>query len=193
MVPMTTETLWRQSATCTLGCTLGEIWLARNEAGGICAVLLGAEPARLWAEWDRRFPSATWRDAPTDEALETMLAYLHGERVDLNPLPLAISGTPFQERVWAALRRIPYGETRSYRELAAELTNREAAPRTARAVGSACGRNPVALLIPCHRATRSDGGLGGYYWGLAIKRALLQMEAAGAANSFTSADQLPLY
>lgn len=185
---MTTASLWRQSATCTWG----EIWLARNEAGGIGAVLLGAEPARLWAEWDRRFPSATWQDAPADDALETVLAYLQGARVDLNALPLAISGTPFQERVWAALRRIPYGETRSYRELAAELTNREAAPRTARAVGSACGRNPVALLIPCHRALRSDGGLGGYYWGLAIKRALLQMEAGGGASAITSANQLPL-
>ena len=183
---MTTTTLWRQCAVTPLG----EIWLARREeCGGICAVLFGAEPARLRAEWERRFPSASWKVAPADAALETVLAYLHGEPVDLNSLPLSVSGTPFQERVWAALQRIPYGETRSYRELAAELTD----PHAARAVGSACGRNPVALLIPCHRATRSDGALGGYFWGLAIKRALLQMEANSAANAPASANQLPLF
>ena len=137
----------------------------------------------MWAEWDRRFPSATWQDAPADDALETVLAYLQGARfLDLNALPLAISGTPFQERVWAALRRIPYGQTRSYRELAAELTNREAAPKTARAVGSACGRNPVALLIPCHRARASAAmAASAVITGAWRSNArLLQMEAASA-------------
>ncbi len=178
-----TETLLRQRASSPLG----ELWLARKD-GGICAVLLGTDAARLQAEWQRRFPAADWRDAPPDEALERVLTYLSGERVDLNPLPLAVKGTPFQERVWAALRRIPYGETRSYRALAAEMASAGAA----RAVGAACGRNPAALLIPCHRATRSDGGLGGYYWGLDIKSALLRLEASGAPNHLPRARQLPL-
>ncbi len=87
-------------------------------------------------------------------------------------VPLDIRGTVFQRRVWEALRRIPRGETRTYGEIAREI----GAPAAVRAVGGACGANPVALVVPCHRAVRTDGGLGGYAWGLTVKRRLLELE-----------------
>jgi AraC family transcriptional regulator of adaptative response/methylated-DNA-[protein]-cysteine methyltransferase len=90
-------------------------------------------------------------------------------------LPLDVRGTAFQQAVWRELSRIPPGETLSYAALAARAGN----PNAVRAVGSACGANPVAMLIPCHRAKRADGSLGGYAWGLSIKRKLLEREAAG--------------
>jgi AraC family transcriptional regulator of adaptative response/methylated-DNA-[protein]-cysteine methyltransferase len=88
-------------------------------------------------------------------------------------LPLAVRGTAFQERVWAALRSLRPGERISYGELARRL----GAPRAVRAVARACGENPVAVLVPCHRVVGSDGALRGYRWGLERKRALLEREA----------------
>jgi methylated-DNA-[protein]-cysteine S-methyltransferase len=92
--------------------------------------------------------------------------------------PARPSGTPFQKRVWRQLLKIPYGTTRSYGDLAAEL----GIPKGARAVGQANGRNPVALLIPCHRVIASDGGLGGYSGGIEIKRFLLEWERRNEAG-----------
>jgi AraC family transcriptional regulator of adaptative response/methylated-DNA-[protein]-cysteine methyltransferase len=98
-------------------------------------------------------------------------------------------GTAFQKKVWDALMRIPQGETRSYAEIAAEV----GAPKSARAVAGACARNRVAVLVPCHRVVRGDGSVGGYRWGLPLKRRLLQREgvrlsdAAGAAPSASAA------
>ena len=89
-------------------------------------------------------------------------------------IPLDIRGTDFQQRVWQALRDIPAGETRSYGELATVLGD----PKSSRAVGGANGANKIAVLIPCHRVVQSDGSLGGYAYGLAIKRALLEREGA---------------
>jgi len=89
-------------------------------------------------------------------------------------LPLDLQGTAFQQRVWRELTRIPRGETITY----AELAKRIGAPGAVRAVGSACGANPTALVVPCHRVIRSDGGLGGYRWGLERKATLLQSEQA---------------
>ena len=90
-------------------------------------------------------------------------------------LPLDVRGTAFQERVWQALREIPPGSTVSYAELAARIGS----PKAVRAVGSACGANPLAVAIPCHRVLRSNGDLSGYRWGLERKRALLLREAQG--------------
>ena len=87
-------------------------------------------------------------------------------------LPLDIRWTAFQRRIWEELRRIPYGETRSYGEIAAAVGS----PRAVRAVGRACASNPVALIVPCHRAIREDGDLSGYRWGLSRKRVLLERE-----------------
>ena len=87
-------------------------------------------------------------------------------------LPLDIQGTVFQHKVWQALRQIPPGATRTYREIAEALGQ----PTATRAVANACGANPVAVAVPCHRVVRTDGGLGGYRWGIERKRALLERE-----------------
>ena len=102
---------------------------------------------------------------------EELLEYLAGARRDFD-LPLAPQGTPFQQRVWAALREIPYGQTRSYRELALATGS----PRGYRAVGMANHRNPIPILIPCHRVVGADGSLTGYAGGLELKRKLLELE-----------------
>jgi AraC family transcriptional regulator, regulatory protein of adaptative response / methylated-DNA-[protein]-cysteine methyltransferase len=94
-------------------------------------------------------------------------------------IPLDLCGTAFQLRVWRALQQIPWGATLTYAQLATAIH----APRSARAVGSACGANTIAVLIPCHRVLRGDGGLGGYRWGLARKRALLLREQAPATRA----------
>ena len=96
---------------------------------------------------------------------------LEGRPIQDRP-PLEASGTPFQRAVWDAIARIPFGETRTYGAIARELGR----PRASRAVGSACGANPIPLLVPCHRVVASDGGLGGFSGGLDIKRALLRAE-----------------
>ena len=97
--------------------------------------------------------------------------YLDGDRQRFS-LPLNFSGTPFQERVWEALRGIPYGEVRTYADIAREI----GAPRAARAVGQANNRNPLAIVIPCHRVVASGAGLGGYAGGLDSKEYLLKLE-----------------
>ena len=101
-------------------------------------------------------------------------AYFAGRRPGVAGLPLAPRGTAFQRRVWDALLAIPYGETRTYGELAAELGS------SPRAVGSAVGRNPISVIVPCHRVLGADGSLTGYAGGLDRKRALLALECAHA-------------
>jgi methylated-DNA-[protein]-cysteine S-methyltransferase len=100
--------------------------------------------------------------------------YLSGKRKDFD-LPLDPSGTKFQKRVWEQLAKIPYGETRSYKDIAKAL-NQESASR---AVGSANGQNPLSIIVPCHRVISSDGSLGGYAGGLGIKETLLNLEKKG--------------
>ncbi|MFE9427481.1 methylated-DNA--[protein]-cysteine S-methyltransferase [Kitasatospora sp. NPDC006697] len=106
-------------------------------------------------------------------AAEQLAAYFAGELHEFE-LPLAPQGTPFQLRVWAQLRAIPYGETRSYGELALALD----APGASRAVGLANGKNPIGVIIPCHRVVGADGSLTGYGGGLPRKRMLLGLEGA---------------
>ena len=98
--------------------------------------------------------------------------FLNGDSKALDALPLDLEGTQFQKKVWKALRSIPYGEVRSYAEIAKKIGNEKAA----RAVGSACGKNPVLLAIPCHRVIASNGGLGGFAGGVTLKKALLRAE-----------------
>jgi methylated-DNA-[protein]-cysteine S-methyltransferase len=105
-------------------------------------------------------------------AAEQIQAYLSGERKDFD-VPLAIKGSSFQQEVWNELRRIPYGQTISYSELA----NRVKRPKAWRAVGSANGKNPLCLVIPCHRVIASNASLGGYSGGLDCKRRLLELES----------------
>ena len=141
---------------------------------GICSVKLGNNPSALLKDLQAEFPAADFQEG--DEALRgwlgLVLEYLEGERLGLD-LPLDIQATAFQRRVWRTLQSIPYGETRSYQRMALEIG---LTGNASRAVGNACASNPAALVIPCHRAVRKDGSLGGYRWGLHRKEALIAME-----------------
>ena len=162
--------------TSALGCLL-----VAGTQSGVCAVKLGDRPDPLVSELEREFPGATLvRTPPDDDTAEgrrlrgwtaALLEYLDGGRVDID-LPLDVVATAFQWRVWRKLQEIPDGQTRTYQEMAADLQK----PTASRAVGRACATNPVAPIIPCHRAVRKDGGLAGYRWGLHRKEALLEME-----------------
>ena len=157
----------------TAATPLGRVLVAATERG-VCAVTLGDDDALLEAALRREYPRAVIDAA--DERLrgwvETIVAYLEGASTRLR-LPLDVQATTFQRRVWNALQEIPYGDTRSYRTVAAAL----GAPTAARAVARACASNPVALVIPCHRVIRSDGELSGYRWGGDRKRYLLALES----------------
>jgi methylated-DNA-[protein]-cysteine S-methyltransferase len=124
-------------------------------------------------------PDAGWRrdDGAFADARAQLGEYFAGERAEFD-LPLAPDGTEFQRRVWDELRAIPYGETRSYAEIAREVGR----PQAVRAVGTANGSNPLAIVIPCHRVIASDGSLGGYGGGLALKAKLLAMEQSRPAQ-----------
>lgn len=135
----------------------------------------GALSAVYMAEHLHRPDRATFGvAAPNDlaEASRQLREYFAGERRDFD-LQLAPAGTPFQQRVWAALRTIPYGETRSYGQLAREID----VPHMTRAIGAATGRNPLSIVIPCHRLVGAGGSLTGYAGGLSRKRYLLDLEA----------------
>ena len=151
---------------------LGCILLA-STGRGLCSVKIGDTAEALVKTLAAEFSEADLRQ--DGKALKTekdqVLAFLSGDAT-LAKLPLDVRGTVFQQRVWSALRQIPRGETRTYKDLASAI----GAPKAVRAVGSACGANPVALVIPCHRALRTDGGLGGYAWGLERKQKLLKIE-----------------
>jgi AraC family transcriptional regulator of adaptative response/methylated-DNA-[protein]-cysteine methyltransferase len=150
--------------------------LVATTARGVCWIALGAEADALEADLRREFPAA---DAITrdDDALAAVVGEVLRRvdgKVPREELPLDVRGTAFQLRVWQELQRIPRGETRSYREVAEAV----GAPGGARAVGAACGRNPVSVVVPCHRVLTASGGLGGYAWGLDAKEALLEREGA---------------
>jgi len=156
----------------TFSFPIGKVLLAATSQG-VCAVKLGGEAAALERLLAEEFSAAELvEDRGALAAARAAIAgFLRGEAA-LARVPLDIRGTVFQRRVWDALRRIPRGETRSYADIARSI----GAPRAVRAVGSACGANPVALIVPCHRAVRADGALGGYAWGLARKKQLLEIE-----------------
>ncbi|MDH4169733.1 MAG: methylated-DNA--[protein]-cysteine S-methyltransferase [Acidimicrobiia bacterium] len=118
-------------------------------------------------------------DHPVLDAAQTQLGeYFAGERRSFD-LPLAPAGTPFQRQAWAALRRIPFGETRTYAEQAAAIGR----PTAARAIGAANGKNPLPVVVPCHRVIGADGSLTGFAGGVDTKRFLLDLEAGGAPDS----------
>ncbi len=154
-------------------CPLGWLLVAATPRG-LCAVRLGDSEAELAATLAGEFPAAqVARAGDLDPWVASIQDYLHGSQPHLD-LPLDVRATAFQSRVWQALRAIPYGSTRSYGEVAQAIGQ----PSATRAVGHACATNPVALVIPCHRVVREDGGLGGYRWGIERKRALLAQEAS---------------
>jgi AraC family transcriptional regulator, regulatory protein of adaptative response / methylated-DNA-[protein]-cysteine methyltransferase len=155
-------------------CSLGAVLVASSERG-ICGIFLGDDPESLTRELQDRFPSAELigGDAGFEETVSRVVGFVEHPSSGFD-LPLDVRGTAFQQRVWQALRDIPAGTTVSYTELARRI----GAPRAVRAVGSACGANPVAVAIPCHRVVRTDGNLSGYRWGIERKQALLEREGA---------------
>jgi AraC family transcriptional regulator, regulatory protein of adaptative response / methylated-DNA-[protein]-cysteine methyltransferase len=153
---------------------LGRLLIARTSYG-VCYLSLGDADENQEKALHREYPSADIareEGAPGPWTLE-VLNYLKGRINQLGNIPLDVTGTDFQRRVWKELQAIPSGSTRSYEEIAHSLGR----PKSARAVSRACATNPVSLIIPCHRVIRKDGGLGGYRWGIERKRSLLKTEA----------------
>ncbi len=151
---------------------LGGILVAAT-ARGVCAVLLGDDAGAMRAELEDRFPRADLveGDAAFGNLVDEVVARVEASG-DAAGLPLDMRGTIFQHRVWTALQEVPRGKTTTYAEVARSIGQ----PAAVRAVAGACAANPVGVLVPCHRVLRSDGGLSGYYWGVARKRALLTRE-----------------
>ena len=151
---------------------LGRMLVAAT-ASGVCSIAMAASDADLERALSREYSAATLeKDAGAlAQWTRAVLDHLAGDRTSLD-LPLDVQATAFQWQVWRALCAIPYGETRSYGEIAAAIGR----PRAVRAVGRACATNPVAIAIPCHRVLPSAGGLGGYRWGVARKKTLLSRE-----------------
>lgn len=138
---------------------------------GICGIAFSAETGRdrALADMRGRWPAAQYEQSPAFiEPLARSIVSGKGE------VSLLLSGAPFQIHVWSALLKIPSGHVTTYSEIARHIGK----PRAVRAVGTAVGRNPVSWLIPCHRALRRDGALGGYHWGLPVKRAMMAWESA---------------
>ena len=155
---------------------LGRLLIGETDRG-ICAVALGSNDTSLAEALAREYPAATIvREAAgaLSKWSKAILTHL-GDRHPRLDLPLDVQATAFQWQVWQALAAIPRGETRTYGEIAAAIGR----PAAARAVARACASNPVALAIPCHRVVPASGGIGGYRWGPARKKALLDRERAG--------------
>ncbi len=148
--------------------------LVTGTGKGICGIAFTAETGEAGAMADLRgrWPKADFVEAPL--RLHDWVRGAFGQAGAAQPTPLYLIGAPFQIKVWEALLRIPSGQVTTYSDLATAVGH----PRAVRAVGTAVGRNPVSWLIPCHRALRKSGGLGGYHWGLPVKRAMLAWEAA---------------
>jgi len=153
---------------------LGVIRVATTPRG-VCKITLGKETAEDFLRWLERHvgsaPRKPERSALVALALNQIAEYLQGQRHEFD-LPLDLRGTEFQRRVWAAVASIPYGQTRTYAQVAQIIGQFKAV----RAVGAANGANPLPLVVPCHRVLGSDGSLTGYGGGLDVKRKLLEME-----------------
>ncbi|WP_372836795.1 methylated-DNA--[protein]-cysteine S-methyltransferase [Puniceibacterium confluentis] len=147
--------------------------LAMGTDKGLCGLgfLSESSPEEAMADLTRRWPEARYVENP--EAIGPWVDAAFAQRGDT---ALHMMGAPFQIKVWEALLTIPSGQVTTYSEIAGAVGH----PRAVRAVGTAVGRNPVSFLIPCHRALRKSGGLGGYHWGLPVKRAILAWESARA-------------
>jgi len=152
--------------------SLGRLLVAATTRG-VCAVAMGSSDAELTRALSREYPSAaiTADEGALAQWTRAILAHLEGRQPRLD-LPLDVQATAFQWQVWEALAAIPYGETRTYAEIADAIGK----PSAARAVARACATNPVALAIPCHRVVPAAGGHGGYRWGVERKKTLLKEE-----------------
>ncbi len=150
-------------------CKLGFLIVAETDHG-VCALSIGDSEEQLVDSLKREFPKADIKSSDSvKERFNAVLGYFDGQLLNL---PLDVQGTDFQKRVWSALRTIPYGEVRTYQQVADMIDM----PKAYRAVANACASNPVPLVVPCHRVVRKDDGLGGYALGIWRKEYLLKME-----------------
>jgi len=158
---------------------LGYILVATTDRG-LCSVLFADNDGQAAVELRERFPQAVLRrdDAGLADAVRFVLSTLR-ENPSAAALPFHVRATAFQQRVWQALRAIPRGETRTYQQIAEAIGS----PKAVRAVGTACGANPLAVVVPCHRVVGANGNLTGYRWGVERKRKLLEMEAPSIPHS----------
>lgn len=161
----------------TIASPIGQVLIAATE-NGVCAVKIGANESALIAELKREYPAADVdaNQKPKSEWVKAIAKHLRGDEPALD-LPIDVQATAFQWKVWRALQHIPYGETRAY----ADVAKRIGKPKAVRAVARACATNPVALVVPCHRVIPSTGGTGGYRWGVARKKQLLDAELRNKA------------
>jgi AraC family transcriptional regulator of adaptative response/methylated-DNA-[protein]-cysteine methyltransferase len=145
----------------------------------VCAVRFGESDGALLRELKHDFEAAEIRrdDAGLEPVASQIKQLLKGSTAPMN-IPLDLRGTAFQQMVWKELQRIPAGQTRSYTELAKTIGR----PKAVRAVANACGSNPVALVVPCHRVVQKNGSLAGYRWGVKRKAALLGREQSAISN-----------
>ncbi|MFP7569621.1 methylated-DNA--[protein]-cysteine S-methyltransferase [Marivita sp. S2033] len=141
---------------------------------GLCGIAFSAETGEThaWEDLTARWPEASYVE--DDERLRPWVMNAFGANPADEPTPLFLIGAPFQIKVWEALMNVPSGHVTTYSEIAEFIGH----PKAVRAVGTAVGRNPISYLIPCHRALRKSGALGGYHWGLPVKRGILAWEAA---------------
>ena len=149
----------------------GQLLVAATDRG-VCRVMLGDDAGALEADLAAEFPRAELAEA--DAGLRAHVAAIRRQLAsgDEAGPPVDVGGTAFEQQVWRALRAIPYGEVRSYQQVAQAIGR----PTAARAVAQACAANPVALVVPCHRVVRADGASGGYRWGAERKAAILEHE-----------------
>lgn len=152
----------------------GLVLIAKSKEG-VCAILINIDNNKtvLHEDLKLRFPEALLvpNRSLENEAFQ-IARFIHNPATKLN-IQLDVRGTPFQKRVWKFIRQISIGKTVSYADIARGIK----APKAFRAVAQACARNPLAVVIPCHRVIKSDGGLSGYRWGIGLKRKLLAIEA----------------
>lgn len=155
----------------------GQHWLLMATERGVCRIIFPHEKLEDWHGWIERVASGA--EVKEDGyvlqrtgVIDRLQAYFAGERVSFREVPLDLMGTPFQQQVWTALGDVPYGETRTYRDIAVAVGR----PQAVRAVGAANGTNPVPILLPCHRIIGANRKLTGFRGGLAMKRRLLDLE-----------------
>jgi len=160
------------SISVTIARTSLGLALVAQTTRGVAAILLGDDRAELQREIRERFPDAQLVDAKANDVVAKVVALIDAPSTRFDA-PLDLRGTDFQRKVWKSLREIPAGSTATY----AAIAQRIGRPTASRAVAQACGANPVAVAVPCHRVIRADGGLSGYRWGVERKRELLDREA----------------
>ena len=150
---------------------LKRVFVASTDKG-VCAVDFLTSEKPFLRKLRRKFPGDIVRDdRKNQKVLAQLKKYLKGELKKFD-CPLDMKGTSFEKKVWSALKRIPYGKTRSYKDIAESIGH----PKAFRAVGNANGANPLPLILPCHRVIESNGGLGGFGHGLKVKKQLLDLE-----------------